>query len=125
MTSCPSFGHEKKLSSRTLLSLKCSLPCDKRVSVRTADVFPVVASLPPKNNQSGRFRNLETVVTSWSYCSRGKWRIRPELTVSRISEIFWKTFHEAHNIFKSAAYRKPYWKCVVKYSAHFVAYFSF
>ena len=36
-----------------------------------------------------------------------------------------KTFHEIYTIFKSAAYRKPYWKCLVKYSAHFVPYFSF
>ena len=37
-----------------------------------------------------------------------------------------KTFHdEAHNFFKWTAYRKPYWKCLVKYSAHFVAYFFF
>ena len=27
--------------------------------------------------------------------------------------------------FKWTAYRKPYWKCLVKYSAHFVAYFFF
>ena len=27
--------------------------------------------------------------------------------------------------FKWTAYRKPYWKCLVKYSAHFVAYSSF
>ena len=37
-----------------------------------------------------------------------------------------QTFHdEAHNFFKWTAYRKPYWKCLVKYSAHFVAYFFF
>ena len=36
-----------------------------------------------------------------------------------------ETFHEAHNFFNSAEYRKPYWKWIVKYSAHFVAYFSF
>ena len=33
---------------------------------------------------------------------------------------------EAYAIFfKSVAYQKPYWKCLVKYSAHFVAYFAF
>ena len=37
-----------------------------------------------------------------------------------------KTFHEAYTFFfKWTAYRKPYWKCLVKYSAHFVAYFFF
>ena len=37
-----------------------------------------------------------------------------------------KTFHEAYAIFfKWTVYRKPYWKCPMKYSAHFVAYFSF
>ena len=38
-----------------------------------------------------------------------------------------KTFHEAYTIilFKNAAHQKPHWKCLVKYSAHFGAYFSF
>ena len=52
--------------------------------------------------------------------------------VDRISHRFeafrhiFKTFHEAHTIsFKWTAYRKPYWNCLVKYSAHFVAYFFF
>ena len=47
-------------------------------------------------------------------------------TESVIVSIF-KTFHEAYTIYihKWTAYRKPYWKCLVKYSAHFVAYFFF
>ena len=94
------FWSWKNLSSRTLPSRKFSLPCDKRVSLRTADVFPFVVSLPTKNNQSGRFLNLETVVTSWSYCSRGKWRIRPEFTVSRISGIFRRLFMRHTNFLK-------------------------
>ena len=36
-----------------------------------------------------------------------------------------ETFHEAHNFFNSAAYRQPCWKCIVEYSAHFVAYLFF
>ena len=39
--------------------------------------------------QSGISLTLGTVVTSWNYCSRGKWQIRPaEFTVSRFSGIF-------------------------------------
>ena len=46
---------------------------------------------------------------------------RSEFTVSRLSGIFPRLFmFEAYTIFKSAAYRKPYWKCLVKYSAHFL-----
>ena len=36
--------------------------------------------------------NLGTVVTSWSYCSWGKWRIRKEFTVSRLSGTFRRLF---------------------------------
>ena len=73
--------------------------------------------------------NLRPVVTSWSYCSQGKWRIDylndPSHRIEALRHIF-KTFHEAYTIFfKWTAYRKPYWKCLVKYSAHFVAYFFF
>ena len=47
-------------------------------------------------------------------------------TKSRAVEHIVKTFHEAYTIFfKWTAYRKPYWNCLVKYSAHFVAYSSF
>ena len=35
-------------------------------------------------------------------------------------------FEEAYTIFfKSVAYREPYWKCLVKYSAFFEAYLVF
>ena len=44
----------------------------------------------------------------------------------RGSQAYFKDFSWGiHNFFKWIAHRKPYWKCLVKYSAHFVAYFFF
>ena len=44
----------------------------------------------------------------------------------RGSQAYFKDFSWGiHNFFKWTAYRKPYWKCLVKYSAHFVAYVFF
>ena len=44
----------------------------------------------------------------------------------RGAQAYFKDFSwDIHNFFKWTAYRKPYWKCLVKYSAHFVAYFFF
>ena len=48
--------------------------------------------------------NLRPVVTSWSYCSQGKWRIDylndPSHRIEALRHIF-KTFHEAYTIFLS------------------------
>ena len=74
------------------------------------------------SKQSGISLNLRTVVTSWSYnCSPVKWRIDylndHSHRFEALRHIF-KTFHEAYTIFvKWTAYRKAYWKCLVKYSA--------
>ena len=47
-------------------------------------------------------------------------------TKSRPVDHIFKTFHEAYTIFsKLTTYRNPYWKCLVKYLANFVAYFFF
>ena len=43
------------------------------------------------------------------------------ITVSRLSGIFPRLFMRHTQFFKWVAHRKPYWKCLVKYSAHFVA----
>ena len=53
--------------------------------------------------QSGIPLNLRTVVTSWSYCSRGKWRIDHLNDHShRFSQTYFlKTFHVAYTIFSS------------------------
>ena len=53
--------------------------------------------------QSGIPLNLRTVVTSWSYCSRGKWRIDHLNDHShRFSQTYiLKTFHVAYTIFSS------------------------
>ena len=57
-------------------------------------------------------------------CSRkmvDRWPKRPQ-SPFRGSRTYFKDFSWGiHNIFKWTAYRKPYWKCLVKYSAHFVA----
>ena len=47
-------------------------------------------------------------------------------TPFRGSQAYFKDFlWSIHNCFKWTTYRKPYWKCLEKYSAHFVAYFFF
>ena len=61
--------------------------------------------IPPQKcvlKQSGISLNLRTVVTSWSYCSRGKWRIDyPKDHSHRFEALrhIFKTFHEAYTIF--------------------------
>ena len=45
--------------------------------------------------------------------------------VWKLSGIFLRLFIRHTQFFKWTAYRKPYGKCLVKYSAHFVAYFFF
>ena len=45
--------------------------------------------------------------------------------VWRLSGIFLRLFMSHTEFFTWTAYRKPYWKCLVKYLAHFVAYSSF
>ena len=52
----------------------------------------------PTCQQSRISPDLETVVTSWSYCSPGKWRIRPEVTVFEALRHISKAFHEAYTI---------------------------
>ena len=64
-------------------------------------------------------QNIAPVIKNFH--NSGRSRTEPVI-VSRLSGIFsWST----HNFFKWTAYRKPYWKCLVKYSGHFVAYFFF
>ena len=63
--------------------------------------LPRLAAL---RNQSEISVNLKTFVTSWSYCSRAKWRIDYLNDHSHRFEALrytFKTFHEAYTIFLS------------------------
>ena len=67
-------------------------------------------------------QNIAPVIKNFHNCGR----IRTEsVIVSRLSGIFLRLLMKHTQFFKWTAYQKPYWKCLVKYSAHSVAYFFF
>ena len=67
-------------------------------------------------------QNITPVIKNFQNSGRSR---TESVIVSRLSGIFLRLFMRHTQFFKWTAYRKPYWKCLVKYSAHFVAYFFF
>ena len=66
-------------------------------------------------------QNIATVIKNFQNSGRS----RTESVTEALRHIF-KTFHDAYTIFFSGQrIGKPHWKFLVKYSAHFAAYFFF
>ena len=92
------FWSWKNLSSRTLFSCKYfSLPCDKRLACEQQTYFrsSLLSLRKITSTEDPKFRESCDVV---ELLFSGKWRIRPELTVSRLSSIFPRLFMR-HTIF--------------------------
>ena len=73
----------------------------QQISMKARANLPRLVAL---RNQSEISVNLKTFVTSWSYCSRGKWRLDFLNDHSHRFEVLrhtFKTFHEAFTIFLS------------------------
>ena len=67
-------------------------------------------------------QNIAPVIKNFQNNGRSR---TESVIVSRLSGIFLRLFmRHTQFFFKWTAYRKP-WKCLVKYSAHFVVYFFF
>ena len=71
-------------------------------------------------------QNINIAAVQWSKIFKTAEGVGQNQSSFRGSQAYFKDFSWGiHNFFKWTAYRKPYWKCLVKYSAHFVAYFFF
>ena len=67
-------------------------------------------------------QNIAPVIKNFQNNGRSR---TESVIVSRFSGIFLRFSWGIDNFFKWTVYWKPYWKGLVKYSAHFVAYSSF
>ena len=100
-------------------------------SVRNVSKFKDRANWSRDNFQPMRRRacvyqntnqNINMLIKNFHNSGRSR---TESVIVSRFSGIFLRLFMRHTEMFKWTAYRKPYGKCLLKYSAHFVAYFFF
>ena len=86
----------------------------------SCDTFQPMRRRPCVYQQTNQ--NIVPVIKNFQNNGRSR---TESVIVSGLSGIFLRLFMRHTQFFKWTAYRKPYWKCLVKYSAHFVAYFFF
>ena len=84
------------------------------------DTFQPMRRRPCVYQQTNQ--NIAPVIKNFQNNGRSR---TESVIVSRFSGIFLRLSWGIDNFFKWTAYRKLYWKGLVKYSAHFVVYSSF